>query len=275
MTILYRTKGKKPDKKPRIVPPIPLDKPEPKPLKKGEYQTYKLRSNPTEDHSPTYELAVPYFGTGTPEEYLTFRTDFAKVCNGQNITTGPGQYALARRLLTGEALTMFNNHATTLNQESVTNCQKCLDAVRDNVFPYRAGAVQKQYMRWFLKKPVGMTTRKWLARVFELNKYLPRFPPSGDPPVDVTKLDEDEIKDLAEYGIPYRWATQLRLQNFDVGEHNINDFINFCKRFEGVEAKEGEEGTDGSKTNNKQTSKNNRKRGRTDDRNGNDQNDGK
>ena len=64
MTILYR--GNQNGKKtvPRIVPPIPLQKPESKVLEKGEYHTYKLRSNPGDNGSATYELSVPYFSTG-------------------------------------------------------------------------------------------------------------------------------------------------------------------------------------------------------------------
>ena len=197
MTILYRANNKKPEKKTRIVPPIPLDKPEKKQLKKGEHQSCKPRSTPAQTESLTHELAVPHFGVGTPEECLTFRTDFDKVCVGQNVTTGPGQCALARRSLVGDALTVFNNHAGALNQESVENCKKCLNTVRDSVFPCRAAATQKQCMRHFLKKPLSVTTREWLARVFEINKCLPRFPPSGDPPVAVTKLDQDKLRTLS------------------------------------------------------------------------------
>ena len=231
---------------------------------------HKPRSTPAETESLTCDLVVPYFGIGTPEECLAFRTDFDKVCVGQNVTTGPGQCSLARRSLTGEALTMFDNHAAASNQESVPNCQKCLDAVRDSVFPHRAAAMQKQCMRQFLKKPENVKTRKWLARAFELNKHLPRFPPSGDPPVQVTKLDNNEIKDIAECGVPHRWAAQLRLQNFNVGEKTIGQFINFCERFESVEGTEGSK--DGPKPNDKQTSRA-KKRGRTDDHNGRDKSD--
>ena len=70
MTILWKAGGTQ--RVPKMVPPIPLEKPEKKALTKGEYHTYKLRSMPTEANSPIYELSIPFFGTGMCEEYLVF-----------------------------------------------------------------------------------------------------------------------------------------------------------------------------------------------------------
>ena len=56
----------------KIMPSIPYERPEKAELRKGEYQNYKLRNEPSDPNSPTYELSVPYFSTGTPEEYLLF-----------------------------------------------------------------------------------------------------------------------------------------------------------------------------------------------------------
>ena len=77
-----------PSQKARIVPPIPLERVENPPLEKGEYLTYKLRNNPTDDSSPLYELSVPFFGTGTPEQWLKFMENLSRVCAGQNVTMG-------------------------------------------------------------------------------------------------------------------------------------------------------------------------------------------
>ena len=148
MTILFKGNQNKKRLAPRIVPPIPLERPEKKALEKGEYYTYKLRTSPTDSDSPTYELSVPYFSTGTCEEYLKFCTNFYKVCLGQHITTGPQKFILARRLLTGDALQSFDVKATELEgMETNASCEQCLDAVRDGVFPQRSVLQQKRYMR--------------------------------------------------------------------------------------------------------------------------------
>ena len=53
-----------------IVPVIPLERPKERKLTKDASLNFKLRSTPGDAESPTHELTVPYFGMGTPEEYL-------------------------------------------------------------------------------------------------------------------------------------------------------------------------------------------------------------
>ena len=72
----------------RINPPIPLERAESRSLTKGEYLAYKLRNDPADDSSPTYELTVPYFSTGTCEEWIKFRANVDKVLQGQHQVLG-------------------------------------------------------------------------------------------------------------------------------------------------------------------------------------------
>jgi hypothetical protein len=71
----------------RITPPIPFKRPERKELRKGEYQTYRLRNNSAEENSPTYELYVPYFISGTCKEWILIKSNLQKVLVGQNVKT--------------------------------------------------------------------------------------------------------------------------------------------------------------------------------------------
>ena len=52
----------------KITPPIPYERPTPGALRKDEYMTFKLRTVPDKADSPTFELTVPFFSTGTVEE---------------------------------------------------------------------------------------------------------------------------------------------------------------------------------------------------------------
>ena len=83
---LVRTPNK-PYKAP-VVPPIPLIKEEEKARAMGSYTTLKLRSNPAEDNSPIYENQVPYFKSGTCEQFLEFMDKVQAIIIGQNLTTG-------------------------------------------------------------------------------------------------------------------------------------------------------------------------------------------
>merc|ERR1712127_1028673 len=96
-----------------LVPPIPLERSENKQPNKGEFLTMKCRSQPAEANSPSYDVTIPYFGSGTPEEWLRFRSSLDKVIHGHNATTGPSRYALVRKLLEGDALAAFEQVATT------------------------------------------------------------------------------------------------------------------------------------------------------------------
>ena len=78
----------KPSKAP-VVPLILLIKEEEKAYAKGLYTTLKLHSNPAEENSPIYEIQVPYFKSGTCEQYLEFMDKVQAVIIRQNLTTGP------------------------------------------------------------------------------------------------------------------------------------------------------------------------------------------
>ena len=108
MTIRYRVPKKT---KAKRIAPIPLTRPKPLKAIPGESHKYKLRTAPTDGNSPQYELTVPYFSTGTCEEWLIFRKNLKKVTTGLNLTTGSARFELARNLLTGDALSIFNTTA--------------------------------------------------------------------------------------------------------------------------------------------------------------------
>ncbi len=115
--------------------PISIDRP--KELfsfaEEGSHLEMKLRSTPNDENSPTYSLKMPIFKTGSAEQWFHWRTQFKVVLRGQNLTTANDQFAMARRLLTGEALTQFNNEATNHRAETLASLATCLQAVTDYV----------------------------------------------------------------------------------------------------------------------------------------------
>ena len=100
---------KSPTNRRQVVPVIPLTRPETKvSLTKGEYSVLKCKTTPDVEGSATYDLPIPYFKTGTAEEFLRWKRNVHRALTGQNVTTGPGQYNLTRKLLDGDALMVFN-----------------------------------------------------------------------------------------------------------------------------------------------------------------------
>jgi hypothetical protein len=73
-----------------------------------------------------------------------------------------------------------------------------------------------------------MTTRAFAARVAELNAYLEELPPFKDN----QELDDTEIMDILENGVPNTWLKNMVLQGFHPMESSVTDFVAFCGRHE-------------------------------------------
>ena len=73
---------------------IPLECPVPKKLNKFNYKTLKLRTDPQDAQSPTYEITLVFFATGEPEVWLDVLKITHKVFIGQNLMTAASQYSL-------------------------------------------------------------------------------------------------------------------------------------------------------------------------------------
>ena len=235
---------KRPSKTPAgfAPPPIPLERPEAKELEKDDYVSLKLKTVPRSSTSAEYSLNVPYFRSGTPEEWLKFMTNMERVFIGQNLSTGAHKFSMARRLLVGESLSHFEKKAESFvtvqgegeNQvetcnETQENFDKCIQAVTMTVFPKKSLMTQKRYMRRIMRKPKDMKTRDYCARYSEINKYLESFPPfKGKNQV----IPNDEILEHLEFAIPNSWQKQMVLQGFNTLERTMEDFIEFCERLE-------------------------------------------
>jgi hypothetical protein len=120
-------------------PPIPLEREDQTDITKDNSITIKLKSNPTDENSGTYELTVAYFRDGTPEQFFKLEDNLQHIFQGQNLTTGP--------ILQDEALAVFNCRLNELNANTAARCNAALDALRAHVSPNRALAQQKCYMR--------------------------------------------------------------------------------------------------------------------------------
>ena len=114
---------------------------------------------------------------------------------GKNATLGASKFALARRPLDGAAKTAFKK-AAQLNGGAITNAnfQECLKAVTSDAFPPKTLLNQKQFMRRFLRKPVDMISKEFIARVCKINSYLTAF--LTKPGREATKLSTDELLDI-------------------------------------------------------------------------------
>lgn len=57
---------------------------------------FKLRTNPHDKDSQTYDMKVLTFHTGRVEDFLLWKKDLNKVLVGQNVQSAQDKYAMTR-----------------------------------------------------------------------------------------------------------------------------------------------------------------------------------
>ena len=72
-----------------IKPPIGLERPPTPRFNKDQIQTFKCKNEHTNCDSAQYKIAVPYFSTGTLEEWIYFQQCLKRAITGQGDTSGP------------------------------------------------------------------------------------------------------------------------------------------------------------------------------------------
>ena len=120
---------------PLVNPTINLERPLEKVLNKGEYIAIKYLNNPADNDSGSYEINLPYYGGGSPEERLAWKDILLKALDGQSISMGPLWYTFTERLLTGDAKATFNKAALDIGISTVDNLYKVLAEMTKHAFP--------------------------------------------------------------------------------------------------------------------------------------------
>ena len=82
-----------------------------------------------------------------------------------------------------------------------------------------------------MKKHVDLSIREFVARILEINSYFPDFP-EPSPGVKEAKINDRDIKDLVEFGLPDHWKRAMLHQNFMFIEHSLTDMVSFCERLQ-------------------------------------------
>ena len=95
-----------------------------RPLEKDDvtFREMSLRTDPTNDSSPLIKRKFRPLDNPTKIiEVLQATLNIKQGVVGNNITTGPNQYAYWRQCLAGEALRKFNEFATNVRTETIVN----------------------------------------------------------------------------------------------------------------------------------------------------------
>ena len=196
-------------------------------LKGREKIVYKCRTDPTDDKSAQYEVAIWSFSHGHAEEYLEWRVSLQRIWTGTNTTAIKGKFDIARRCLHGEAKTVFNNAAIKHGETTEDHLTKCLQEVA--LKPFGTNALNKQ-RRGMIKveafrKPRDTDIQSYVNRLQELNGYLKDFPPFKAN----QQLSDDQMLNLVEEGVPRSWYNHIiKSFKYDVNNATLQSFVDMC-----------------------------------------------
>ena len=76
------------------------------------------------------------------------------------MTQGPASYAVAKMLLKGDTLTVFEQAEIARGNQTMPHFNECLDDVVKHVFPEKAGQIQKCYMQRNLQFTKDLTVKE-------------------------------------------------------------------------------------------------------------------
>jgi hypothetical protein len=282
MKVVLPKETKNGDKK-KFLPPLPLVDDESPELDAHRSSKFKLRTEPTQDTSPTYDFhMVKLDGTESLRVALRFTRDILKVFAGLNITTDAAKHRLYEEMLTSEALNQYKSGVTksqdlafeTQRNQAYDNqisagrdaavAQAAFDAVGvpaidwnmitdgmkqvvTYMSPHKVLTYQKRWLRRFCRKPAGMPIRTFANHVTRINNdELPMLPPFHG---TAQRLSNDEIVDIVLNGIPRSWLKEMDKLGFDPIEYELTQVIEFCERMESAE--DFEPARDGGKTSSK------------------------
>eukprot|EP00957_Ditylum_brightwellii_P128227 9779617-Ditylum_brightwellii.AAC.1 len=229
-TVLTTSKQSNPDVKWAV---ILFPRAAPRQIELGQFHAYKLRTTLADVTSPTYELSVPFFDGRTPEEWIKFQHGLQAVLKGQNVTQGPASYAVAKTLLKGGGLTVFEQTEIAHGNQTVPHFNLCLDDVAEHVFHEKASQIQKRYMHRNNCYGIDNAVKEWVAQVQELNGYLKDFPAHNRNPTQ--PLGADELLVILEFGVRVSWHREFTVQGFDPMDKGLRKFVEFCTHLESCE----------------------------------------
>ena len=175
-----------------------------KDAKDGTVTSFKLHCNPTNTDSLQYKLKVCSFSTGRVEQYIFWKKDLEKLIISQNLELAGDKFTMTRKVLEGDALAVFNQHAHAAVEENCKTYKECMEGLAKHIFLKNALLHQKAWLHHsedVMKKP-DVKVRTWISRLSEISILLKEFQPKFS--MD-QMLNDAEFIEILEFSILDSW----------------------------------------------------------------------
>ena len=197
---------------PKHEAPIPLY---PLPTVEGADESevkLKLKRNPGNTNSPTYEKAFKPWDGNTAEDYCRFMVMFEEITKQVPLSTAPAKFSQMVTLLAGTSKVNWETAVANL-PEDINNTDEGFETALYEFALNYAVASARQKQRRFInrncRKPMDMQLNIYWNRIQELNRYMEYLPGTG------AKFEEDQMREILFASLPGYVEEFLNATNFD------------------------------------------------------------
>ena len=193
-----------------------------------------IRTDPTNDSSPV--IKRKFHPLNNPETILEVLEGILMIKQGvlgNNVTTGPLQYAYWRNCLEGTALAKFNEFTVAVGTETSAHLIQVEQRLVTHFAPREVLSQQARYIRYKMVKPYATTTRQYVGAVHTLNEKMEQLPPNFNAD---QKVPATELLDILASKAPKSHKELMTDHGFDPQSATIERFVEICERAETKEA---------------------------------------
>jgi hypothetical protein len=201
-------------------------------MSKSDYviREMEVRTDPLNEASPRIKRKFrPLDNPSSVLEVLRGILVIKEGVTGNNVTTGPLQYQYWRTCLEGTALSKFNEFAQQVGNETTAHLLLVEKRLVTYFAPREVLSQQARYIRHYMRKPHGVSTRQYVSAVHVLNNMIGQLPPTFDPN---QKILEPDLMDILVSKAPKSHRELMVDQGFNPQTATTEEFVEICERAE-------------------------------------------
>jgi hypothetical protein len=194
----------------------------------------EVRTEPANEASPRIKRKFrPLDNPSSVIEVLRAILVIKEGVAGNNVTTGPLQYQYWRTCLDGTALSKFNEFAVQVGNETTAHLVLVERRLVTYFAPREVLSQQARYIRHYMRKPAGISTRQYVSAVHVLNNMIGQLPPAFEAN---QKILEPDLMDILVSKAPKTHRELMVEQGFNPQTASTDEFVEICERAESKDA---------------------------------------
>jgi hypothetical protein len=194
----------------------------------------EVRTEPTNEASPRIKRKLrPLDNPSSVLEVLHGILVIKEGVAGNNVTTGPLQYQYWRTCLEGTALNKFNEFAQQVGNETTAHLVLVERRLVTYFAPHEVLNQQARYIRHYMRKPTGISTRQYVSAVHVLNNMIGQLPPAFEANQEIL---EPDLMDILVSNAPKTHRQLMVEHGFNPQTATTEEFVEICERAENKDA---------------------------------------